>query len=591
MSLRLSDVAQSLEAVNRDSESTFMRIGEQLESIYTEALNLQNEATSTVDLIGQRSDDDVLAEVFGLTTDCVKELWNWESRISTRLTHLGEVAEYLGHLAPSSFELTGIARLLNTINFYFAVESSRHNESSEAFSAYIAVLGKLVRNILQVTEDIQRESNDAQNAQNHACTSLGDGIAELKTLAGVADAAMQEASSEVNEIVKLTSAAMTHIAKLSNDVSEQMGNVVLALQFHDIVRQQIEHVVEALRDVERLADTACASEEYRAMNIKDIECAYSILSVQSLQIKQATSTIKNAHLTIHRSFANIGNHSDALVAGIAAVDDNPGSSTDLANGLGGLSEAMSSLQHLLSDAQILGGQAGDAAELAAKATLLLSTRAEQVDDISLDINIQALNAVITSVRLKDKGVTLMVLAKEVTALSRKCDKCVTRIVDDLERIKDMAVKVTENDFVESEDTVSSLSAAVQRISDVRSAYESRSESMVERAKRVQMMIMDTGGMLEFLPKMADQFDQYSTTIEGIINDLRVFLPKGYTGDQRLLDEQAKRYTMAIERDTQQGLQTVRASTERRKIEEFTMGGCKPQMSPVDDNLGDNVELF
>ncbi len=598
----LPAIADSLESDNRGSEDTFIRIGEQLQVVFDQATSLEKSATKAIDLMGQDSSDDVLSEVNGLTQSCIGALSDWQSRISDRLVRVSEVAVDLGRLAPSSIELRKIGKRLSTINIYFAVESSRHNESANAFSAYTTELEKLVKHILDVTSDIEKDSYDAQIKQNRAYESISKGINELKIVAVEAEKAMLDASAQVDEIVKFTTSALDRIAQLSGEVSRQMGNVVIALQFHDIVRQQLEHVIEALRDAQELVaelgnGSAGASPSHSIIVPEQIGRIHSILSIQTAQIKQVISTIDSAHSTLSRSFVNIGHHSDELLASTAGAEKAKEGSSDLATGLSRVAEALDTLGELLKEVHLLGNQIAEAAQMASEATLVLSQRAERIDDINMDVNIQALNAVITSLRLGEKGRTLAILAGEVTALSNRCDGFLGRIVSNLDQIHNMATDAEGGsgalgDIVRTDENIlSGLNVVAQRISDACSNYQNHSSVMLQNATRVQEMVDSTGTMLEIIPKMSDDFAGYAAQLDVILDGLNAYLPEDFAGDLLILEEHSSRYTMASERDTHTRALKSDETTERRQGEDSAASDVTLFEESGSDDSWDNVDLF
>lgn len=592
----LAWIIDTLESCARSSEPMFIEIGAQLQAIFENALNLEKEARLAVEVMGHNSGEGVLDEVCGLTTNCVKELRESQALIDHRLAQVRGVAASLGNLAPISIELKKFAKQLRTINVYFAVESSRYDESAKAFSAYTQELSSLVQHILSITSDIERDSVDAQVTQTQAYESILKGATQLNEFAFIAECAMTEASSNVDMLVESSNSAMAHIAGLSNELSVQMGKVVQALQFHDIVRQQLEHVAEAVRDANDLAESMDA-----AKNDPDkIARIHSILVVQAAQLHQATSTVRNAHATINQSFKNIGRLSSELLTGVGAVDGSQIQASDLRAGLCLLGEALETLRQLLEDVQGLAARTSEAAGHASNATMLLSEHAERIDDVNMDINIQALNAVITSVRLAERGNTLAILAQEVTTLSLKCNEFVGRIMGFLKQINTMAAEMSSNHNSVSEDgsddstsIISQLSIAVERINDACSNYENYSMTLQGRAREVQTIVEQIGTMLDFLPSFAAQLEEQADALTKTAGALRDALPEDYSADALLMDDQQDRYTMASERDTHMRVLGSNKSTERREETESTtlFDASNEPASAESDDLGDNVELF
>ena len=105
---------------------------------------------------------------------------------------------------------------------------------------------------------LEERTAGGHSQSDSAHRSITEGVSLFA--AGVADAQRQlsTALSGLSGILARSRESTEQVAAIATDISAQVNEVVASLQFHDIARQRIEHVQEALVEVaevlERYAD-------------------------------------------------------------------------------------------------------------------------------------------------------------------------------------------------------------------------------------------------------------------------------------------------------------------------------------------------
>jgi len=236
--------ARDLEQMNRSTEAGFLAVGEKLSSFLTAARQVSTSASATAESIsgepGQR-DADALTQVLEETAAIRRS-----AESATDLARLRDSAQRLRHVF-AGFDNTVIS--FHVLAVLARIETARLGESG-------AGLVHLVEEMRGCGDDI------ASRTERFLATaaSLGCRVeAELDRISEL-DARELQALRPLTEAVardfaalrsrrELGAAAATRLGEQFAQVTEAIGGVVTAVQFHDITRQQIEHVIESLRQL------------------------------------------------------------------------------------------------------------------------------------------------------------------------------------------------------------------------------------------------------------------------------------------------------------------------------------------------------
>jgi len=202
------------------------------------------------------------------------------------------------------------------------------------------------------------------------------------------------------------SAAARDISNRSGEISRDVGSIVVALQFQDITRQQMEHAREALVGVKQRV----ASESGSIARIISDELA-GICALQSAQLANSADELVNAVARIAASLQGVSagaSNSSALVHGLFQQADGVGRSSlaDIELGLnslvGAFAENMAAKESL---AGIIHSTTAAMEEI--------TGFAGEIDFLGSEIRLIALNAIIKAAQAGKDGAAFSVIAENV----------------------------------------------------------------------------------------------------------------------------------------------------------------------------------
>jgi hypothetical protein len=243
----LGDVSRAvgdLEEVNRSTEAGFLAVGEKLSGFLRTARQVSASATATAErLSGEQAQRDA-----GV---------------------LKRVLEETARMQRSAESATGLARVLDSAKGLRQVFSGFDNTVISfhvlAVLARIetARLGQSGAGLVHLVEEMRGCGDDIASRTGRilaTAASLGRRVeAEINRISDL-DARELRALPPLMEAVALDfrtlrcrkeqgEAAAGRLGSQFAEVSEAIGGVVQSIQFHDITRQQIEHVIQALQQV------------------------------------------------------------------------------------------------------------------------------------------------------------------------------------------------------------------------------------------------------------------------------------------------------------------------------------------------------
>ena len=586
----LNSIADSLEEINVGLEPQFVKVGECLQAVFFDSGKLEKQTIDAAHLVGKNSDCSIMREINELTRQSIGELQLRQNNTSQSLQTVQSIVKHLQELYPKSKALVKIAKNLRAISICFAVESSRSDDSVEMFAAFTKKMDHLVANVFEITEKIRKDSSIAKNKQSEALDCITEGSNLLQGLLMQADKAVTDASKRIDQIVCMSVSALDEVGKLSGNIAKQISSIVIAIQFHDITRQQVEHIISTLRD-EALKLENFNSEDSRCENLNaEMSCAYSVIKLQIAQLKQVIDSIKKSHNAIESSFHEIGRASGKLADTTSLIDAESLEDDSFSN----LRSALENLNGLLENGRHLSNTTSDAASNASEASTVLSGHAESIRDINTDIGIQALNAIINSVHLGEKGRVLATLAQEVTQLSGRCSGLVENIVENLEMI--IALAKESNNLASSRldnSTSIKLEAGIKQITKAFSDFRESSISAMKQAEMLETGITDTESELVFLDDVEEQLSSQLHVLDGTLYKLKDYSdPVADCNGIRDVSGYADKYTMKSERDVHLKIVNGGAEDDYPVDDANVQPNVEEASNEEDSNvLGDNVELF
>ena len=566
-----------LAALNGSTEEDFLHLGRDLGAVATRTGEISTTAKSIADLMSGRAFEgcmEALQKLFGQMStylDLSRRKLNHNSE--TLLTILKTSDNIALHLVA----FNRIVKHLRILGISTRIESARLVDSHDAFS--------------NIADDVNRLS-DLINSKSagilQAVMSTHEVISETLSKVNLFEAGQQGQSlAMLDDIIRnlpslsekheLSSAAACHIIGRSEEIGRNIGGIVSSLQFHDITRQQIEHVIKV---IDELSNKMASQKERESLP------DFSLGNVCRLQVNQLNNAKQEFVSAIDGaidSFRHIAGNVREISKEVAALAGATGASgasflarlrTDVARIIATLNENEEANQRLLTAVESVVATISD-----------LTTFVGGIDEIGVDIDLLALNAQIRAVHTGKDGAALGVLAEAVRSLSDDARDQTVSVSETLTHISAIAQELgraegDEDEIGDLDEMVERLGGLLDSLADMDGQVTSLVNLMEGTTNEVEMEIKSLISGITVHERTENELDRIIAGLAEIEREAGKLGPaSGENHDTAYLEQLEQRYTMHKE----------------RSIHHSSVHAHGPALPFIhqgpEEGLGENVELF
>jgi methyl-accepting chemotaxis protein len=592
LSVILRNMGCELHRLTSSTEEEFLVIGAGLHDFQQRAGNITANAQDLVNLVtgeeivnGIRS----LERIIGRMDFCLSNALGKNGQSSATLCRIAEV---LDDLDSPLVGFRKINKLLRVLGISTRIESTRLVEGAEGFDNLASDVQMLYVQINEKTSSVSERKKElgviVRQTIDRVRRIESEQRAEVGAMLGRASSSLK-VLAEVN--AKCAGVASS-IAAASSDVSRNIGEVVMSMQFHDITRQQIEHAGEALADLcSRLERMGTGDEG--VIDPDSIFCdAIALTELQAAQLTHAASELSAA---VENILENL--------RGVAAMED--AISREARSMAGSANESSSSFfqdmeSNLASVADALQGSAAENRSLVVALEGVNGT----IEDISLFVNciesigeeieLIAINAQIKAARTGENGAALGVLAGAIQKLSLDARSLTGSITGILKSISDSSgdlcrdvaaeISVLEAEVLDINGTLGELLQMLHKVNE-------NFISLLDSTDRsVESLNSDIGSAVAgitvhqrirtVLGKMINELGDLSSVMRS-----KVQSSPGAAAPVNLIDLSG-RYTM----DSERKIHEVLAAAKKGGVYNVAAAITLPSVESSGE-FGENVELF
>jgi len=362
-------------------------------------------------------------------------------------------------------------------------------------------------------------------------------------------------------------------------IASSIGDIVMSLQFHDITRQQIEHVKEVLSTVStKIHENGHAMAE-KAIFVREV------CSLQAAQLGQSRDELTDAVLKIIRNLDDISRSVGGILkeAHEAAMASETSESTFMEELDQGISSVIQSMRLASSEQAKLSDTVRSASDMASE----MSVFVKDIEALGLNLQLIALNARIKAAHLGHEGAALDTISGSIYELSKNARDETGNLSDMLENLVNLS-SAFHNEFNEMQDDQTRVTdLLVEKLRNLITSLHEINTSIIT-------MLTELTGMGESL--MRDLEDAASHTavhkeIQIMIDDVIETLSE--------VTKDAGRENPAAHIDTASSFFTeidkLYTMESEREIHLRHLAGAQEQdqagAQSTTGDLGDNVELF
>lgn len=247
-------LTSQLNEVTRQTESAALDIGERFMNIVQRARNQAKKASGTFDrFVGDQSSgngnqgSESLTDISKKTlSDVIESLRNMVSVISSTLKDMDIIIEDAAHIRKIVNEIEYIADQTNLLALNAAIEAARAGEHGRGFAIVADEVRKLSDRSNIAADDVRKLitkiETDIKNIYSKTQKSITESNERSLEAEAIVDDTLKKIDNVISEVKKQLNELGTETESLAKDIS----NIIISMQFQDITRQRIEHVIEPL---------------------------------------------------------------------------------------------------------------------------------------------------------------------------------------------------------------------------------------------------------------------------------------------------------------------------------------------------------
>lgn len=440
-----------LASVIKDREEDFLGLGSKIFSINSQANTFSRAASAMASSVGEGALHAAIGEL-QTRADEAKAVFSSVSS-TDQLQGMAEVLGLIRELDQAMAQFSTMVQTLKVLEITTRIESARLGSAGAGFTTLADDVRALSTIIDEHAEKIREHSHLLMNQVTSASERSKKQISSQTRFVENMFSELFDGIAELESMRAHSASLVQVLAKGSREVTENMGQVIASVQFHDITRQQVEHVEEILQQA--------VSEISRGDDETGLGAwVRDVLRLQAPQLRQAQEMFSGAVDELIGNLASIARSIHELRSQITAVayaDQKGGASIldSIRHNIGDVMNAMQTTStHISETSKTMSHMA--------ETISTVSTFVRGIEDIGAEIELIALNARVKAAHTGDQGRTLGVIAMEIQNLSVDARNRTGRVAGILTRISSVADRLS---------VMARTSDVSGRVGDIESRFE------------------------------------------------------------------------------------------------------------------------
>ena len=575
----LSEISAAIDYLLKDADPKFLKLCEDSQTLYNSIELLKTDINESAKQIDINSDDSPFNIVETLAFETLDNFGNATEIIRESVENISILKDKINNLADHTEKFQESSGYLRIIRTNISMESVRTNRSREMFAALSDEIQALSNRINEISTSMTNDLTEAYRNQKTAEGVIHSGLEHIKNLHQKASHQIENATSDAKQMVEYSSKWLEKVSAIFQTVSQDISQVVISMQFHDIFRQQLEHTIEAI-------DQTCDKlRENTTPNT--LGFTYKVIQMQQAQIDHVYSEVETAYHNIKNSFNHISNQ-------IQKLDTESSNETDSDNNaFAKLVVELNQFNNHIKQASSLSDHTRETIDTVRQTTISLAGYIKEIRKISRELSFKALNAIVLTERLGQDGKTLAVLTEEVYAYAGNAQKLGDKVTSILGEMSSISKRLTdkssdENMHLEMQDLANAINMMENNYRNYNNSA-GQAKSKIENITRTNQFMVSSLNFIELILQNLKTQKQHLTSCSET-------LEKYKNNHDRSLDNELEKlhdsYTMEQERKIH--MQSLGHKSEPAAKQEPS--GSTQELQTVAagcgaEELDDNIELF
>jgi hypothetical protein len=591
---QLRATGNQLYALAISTEKEFLSVGSNLNGFYDRASEISRMCSTLLDSMAGEEFTSITKEFRDLLHNLETYLTQTENEFNEGIRVLQNILNIIARIYKPVSGFKKIVKTLKILGISTKIESSQLSHENNGF--------------ITIADDVERLSvliNSRFADILRAAETLRDGVQQTLSRVlsleskqeGKARSILDNAQSTILSLSEKNQSSSVTAGRISEEletITKSIGEVVTSLQFHDITRQQIEHVKEALDGLcARLSLARISTESPPSTNDEDsnkiVMDTYAVCELQRAQLVDSEQKLLTAVGSIIDSLKNIAVSINEIyhdVQNMAGSEGETSSSffskleTGVSEGISSLGEIKDAIRELSSTMRSLTSTVTD-----------MSRFMYDIEEIGSEIELIAVNALIKSAHTGTEGAPLGIIAEAIRKLSVDARRQKVAVSDELQSIiltvegldHDVGAQAEEQ-TTETDKMMKDFNLLLQRLGNANNEVMSLLGRIQKEGRTLGSDIERVALGIMVQSTFPRETKNAKSVLSSIISDSAELLPDVHKSDRLgLLKHLEDNYTMHSERDIHNSIISDRSPHKAPPENDSS------QQS--EEHFGNNVELF
>ncbi|MGA7720294.1 MAG: methyl-accepting chemotaxis protein [Ignavibacteriaceae bacterium] len=457
--------SSSIGSLTGNFEKDFLAIGGKMQRFVSDSKDLSTDSSRIASVITESFLKKGITELNLLLQQFSDYLSKSVEDIKNEIIELNLILDKIGDIIDNLENFYKIVKQMRMLCISTKIESARLGNDDRGFNMLADNVEKLANFINDKVKQISVKSNDLSKKIIKSSSELEHLMDEQHLQAKIILRNTNNTLNVFENKYHETSAKAENISLCANDVFKTVNKIVVLIQFHDINRQKLEHISEALnRVVNEISQGGINELEINSYSDK-YGLAHDVCELQIIQLQNARDEFVNAVLDIIKNLENVEKDIDDIHNEITTVlgEETIFSKTSLDD----VKNELISIQAGLNKNGVIGQGIASSIKSVVNIVDNLSKDLFEIEEVGTEIELIALNAIIKAARTGSEGAALGVLAESIQRLSFDAKTHTTFSSQILEKISATSMKLKGNmDSDLIDDKTGQLLSTNQKISDI-----------------------------------------------------------------------------------------------------------------------------
>lgn len=585
---QITHIINDLEAVLKQSEKDFLLVGEKLNDYKKRSDWIINES---IEVSGWIKSPEVLGQIIQLKDRADGLLGYLKNDKTDRGSSLDVLSAVIDLLDKANDNLGGFKKIVKTLKMLSIstqIETARLGNNDSGFTALANDVEKLSVDIDDKTVNIVKRTTDLRGFINIT-------IGKNQNLGGKQKQQTEQIVAELNtNIISLLeknetcSNTAVSISGLSKQIKEDINLLVTDIQFHDITRQQMEHILTSLKEVYDYLGKAerceAGSEDY----IKNISLARDLVTLETNQLNNSSGQFGDAVTGIKESLKNIQRTVIRVIGdtqNLTACANLSGSSfvDELLGSLG-------TIETLINENNDIGKELLESLQRVGDTVKELATFIHLIEEIGEEVELIAINASIKAAHTGNEGAALGVIADTIQKLSAEALDQTAKVSEPFKSITMEAEKLlVDNADAEAEEMyVDAARTMKENVTSIKTGSSRVNDSLIKIQHAINQLKADievlTNGLM-IHQRLASVVNSAEKELYHLVSLFKE-ITGNYTAEENreIIERISRRYTMLSERKVHESFKEHAFGYKSNYEEDYSEQNSGSE-------FGDNVELF